>query len=170
MPNGLFKKITLHLTVGVIFFMVIIMNSTKANINISYSIAHPPPFVDSNSKEQLLCKWSYGWHNRPAFTLFLVSPLTSDCSDKIYYTPFIRKIQDILTKRLFSRVLCVVFLISKSPLLICKKRTFNISTLPISKQDFLHFPLLSHSYYVKCKIYFFLVKAVLICQSRAAAV
>ncbi len=36
---------------GRYFFMVIIMNSTKANINISYSIVHPPPFVDSNSKE-----------------------------------------------------------------------------------------------------------------------
>ena len=45
-------KITLLALVGWrYFFMVIIMNSTKANINISYSIAHPPPFVDSNSKE-----------------------------------------------------------------------------------------------------------------------
>ncbi len=33
---------------GGYFFMDSIMNSTKANIKISYSIAHPPPFVDSN--------------------------------------------------------------------------------------------------------------------------
>ncbi len=40
---------------GRYFFMVIIINSTNANINISYSIAHPPPFIDSDSKEWLLC-------------------------------------------------------------------------------------------------------------------
>lgn len=75
------KKITLTLVGGGYFFMVIIMNSTKANIKISYSIAHPPPFVDSNSKEWLLCKWSFGWHNRPVFALFSILPLTSDFSD-----------------------------------------------------------------------------------------
>ena len=38
--------------------MVKMINSTKANIKISCSIAHLPPFVDSNSKEWLLCRWS----------------------------------------------------------------------------------------------------------------
>ena len=35
---------------GRYFFMDNTMNSTKANIKISCSIAHPPPSVDSNSK------------------------------------------------------------------------------------------------------------------------
>ena len=33
------------------------------------------------------------WHNRPAFTLFSVLPLTSDFSDFFYYTAYFDKSQ-----------------------------------------------------------------------------
>ena len=51
MPKQKLLEVTLILVGGGYFFMDRIMNSTKANIKISCSIAHLPPFVDSNSKE-----------------------------------------------------------------------------------------------------------------------
>ena len=69
------------------FIVSVIKNTTtKIKILIMYLSITTTSFSD-------LKKSVRGWHNRPAFTLFSVLPLTSDYSDKLYYTTFFGKIQ-----------------------------------------------------------------------------